>query len=175
MPTGNASTSRYLPTARRSAGSSCFAVTGGQREGGLGSASAVSLAQARSAAAEGVPCSPRGSIPSTQRRATSTAAATRKTFGECAAAFIASKRAEWRSAVTRPWHGRSGNYCAAISGPAGGHHRYAAVLSVPQPLGSIPETASTPPRAGSRPCSTYAEARGWERVRIPPHGAAIWR
>ena len=121
-----------------------FDVGGRQREGGLGSASAVSLAQARSAAAEWRSLLAKGIDPLDAKRATSAAAATRKTFGECASELIASKRAEWRNAShARQWQQTLGDFCAPIWDRPVDAIDTQAVLSVLKPVWAAkPETAS---------------------------------
>ena len=92
-----------------------YSLKGRQREAGLGSADRVSLAQARRKAQEWRAAVALGLDPLDQRKAATAATAARKTFGQCATELVASKRAEWRSAVhQRQWETTLTQYCTAI-------------------------------------------------------------
>ena len=87
---------------------------GRQREAGLGSASIITLAEARQRAAECRQLVAKGEDPIAAKRAAKAAAASRKTFGQCAEEVIAAKRPEWRSARhTEQWE-RSLASCRGI-------------------------------------------------------------
>jgi integrase len=115
-----------------------------QREAGLGSCGAISLAAARAKAAEYRLLLSKGIDPLDARRAASDAAAARKTFGECAAELIKSKSSEWRSAIhAAQWRTTIDEYCEPILDKPVDTIDTAAVLSVLQPVWArIPETAS---------------------------------
>jgi hypothetical protein len=71
---------------------------GRQREAGLGSFISVSLAEARQKAAECRALLSQGLDPIEQRKASQKVATGRRTFAQCAAAFIKVKRSGWRNA-----------------------------------------------------------------------------
>ena len=94
----------YLTISKTGAGVSkrwtfMFSFAGKQREAGFGPAAVVTLAEAREKAAGYRSMLAKGINPLDAKKAASDAAAARKTFGECAAALIASKRREWRSEI----------------------------------------------------------------------------
>jgi integrase len=121
-----------------------FDIAGRQREAGFGSASFVTLAEAREKATEWRSLLAKRVDPLDVKKGAREAAATRKTFGQCADELIASKRPEWRNAThARQWSQTLGDYCAPIwNMPAGDVDTYA-VLSVLKPIWAAkPETAS---------------------------------
>jgi hypothetical protein len=72
---------------------------GKQREAGLGSVNDVTLAEAREKAAGYRSMLAKGIDPLDAKKAAREAEAGRKTFGECAAQLMKSKRREWRSDI----------------------------------------------------------------------------
>jgi integrase len=115
-----------------------------QREAGLGSCGAITLAQARDKAAGYRSMLAKGIDPLDAKKAAREAEAGRKTFGECADELIKSKRREWRSEVhAAQWRTTIDDYCGPILDKPVDTIDTAAVLSVLQPVwGRIPETAS---------------------------------
>jgi integrase len=92
-----------------------FAWAGKAREMGLGPANGVSLAEARKLAAAARNVIAKGFDPIEARDAGRQASQGRKTFGECALAFIAAKQSEWRNARHRQqWRVTLETYCAPI-------------------------------------------------------------
>jgi integrase len=92
-----------------------FAWAGRTREMGLGSASTISLAEARRRAADARREVAVGGNPIESRDAARKIEQGRKTFGECATALIAAKQPEWRSAKHRlQWRSTLETYCAPI-------------------------------------------------------------
>ena len=81
-----------------------YAIAGKPREGGLGSAAVVSLAEARRKAAEWRSLLAKGVDPLDAKKAAKEAESKRRTFGEVALEVIAAKRPGWRSDVhARQW------------------------------------------------------------------------
>ena len=117
---------------------------GKQREAGLGSAVAVTLAKAREKAVEYRSLLAKGIDPLGAKKAANDAMAARQTFGQCADALIASKRSQWRNAThARQWTQTLGDYCGPISDMPVDEVDTRAVLSVLKPIWSAkPETAS---------------------------------
>jgi integrase len=115
-----------------------------QREAGLGSCDAITLADARAKAAEYRLLLSKGIDPLDARKADQEDAAARRTFGECAAELIKSKSSEWRSAIhAAQWRTTIDDYCGPILDKPVGAIDTQAVLGVLQPVwGRIPETAS---------------------------------
>lgn len=121
-----------------------YQLNGKQREAGLGPASTVTLAEARTKAAECRKMLVIGVDPLDAKKAAAAAARGRKTFGGCAEELIAAKRSEWRSAVhAHQWQQSVQDYCASIRDLPVDAVDTAAVLSVLQPIwATIPETAT---------------------------------
>jgi integrase len=115
-----------------------------QREAGLGSCDAITLADARAKAAEYRLLLSKGVDPLAARKAATEAQAGRRAFGECAAELIKSKSSEWRSAIhAAQWRTTIDDYCEPILDKPVDLIDTVAVLSVLQPIwGRIPETAS---------------------------------
>jgi integrase len=120
-----------------------YSFHGKRREAGLGSASKVSLAEARNKAAECRALIARGIDPLAARKAAS-AAASANTFNECADDLIKSRRSSWRSDVhAGQWITTIRDYCAPLKDIPVDKIDTAAVLSVLKPIWSrIPETGS---------------------------------
>jgi hypothetical protein len=137
---------------------------GKQREAGLGSCGAITLAQARDKAA--------GYRLLTAKHGAQEAAAARKTFGQCAAELIKSKRREWRSAIhAGQWCATIGEYCRPIQDVPVDAIDTQAVLGVLQPLWQrIPETASRL-RGRIEAVLDFAKAHGLRAGENP----AAWR
>ena len=92
-----------------------FTWQGRVTEAGLGSCPAVSLAEARSKAAEARKLVGGGVNPSHARRAAKQAQGGRKTFGEAAEAFLTAKSHEWRNAKHHAqWRMTLERYCAPV-------------------------------------------------------------
>jgi Arm DNA-binding domain len=148
----------YLTISKTGAGVSrrwtfLYALAGKQREAGFGSAATVTLAEAREKAAGYRSMLAKGIDPLDEKKTAREAAAGRKTFGECAAELMKSKRREWRSEVhAAQWRTTIDDYCGPILDKPVDLIDTAAVLSVLQPIwGRIPETASRL-RGGSKQC-----------------------
>jgi Arm DNA-binding domain len=108
---------------------------GKQREAGLGSCDAITLADARAKAAEYRLLLSKGIDPLDAKKATQEAAAARKTFGECAAELIKSKSSEWRSAIhAAQWRTTIDDYCGPILDKPVDAIDTQAVLGVLQPV-----------------------------------------
>jgi integrase len=118
-----------------------FTLAGKRREMGLGS---VSLVNARRLAAGAREAVATGINPIEQRKAGRQARDERKTFGECALAYIAAHEGSWRNAKHRAqWAMTLGEYAAPLRDKAVDEIDTEAVLAVLQPLWqSVPETAS---------------------------------
>jgi integrase len=121
-----------------------YTFAGKQREAGFGLASVVTLAEARSKAAEWRSMLAKGIDPLAAKRAAKQAACGRKTFGDCAADLIRSKRSGWRNKVhAGQWSTTIETYCGPILGLPVDAVDTQAVLSVLTPIWqTIPETAS---------------------------------
>jgi hypothetical protein len=118
-----------------------YSFHGKRREMGLGSASKVSLAEARNKAAECRALTARGIA---AKKAAKTASEAQQTFGQCADDLIKSKRSFWRSDIhAKQWVTTIRDYCAPIRDMPVDKIDTALVLSVLKPIWSrIPETAS---------------------------------
>jgi integrase len=114
------------------------------REMGLGGYPKISLAEARKLAAAARDEVADGRDPILARDASLRASRGRKTFGECALAFIAAKQSEWRNARHRQqWRVTLETYCAPIWAMPVQDIGTEAVLAVLRPLWqSRTETAS---------------------------------
>jgi integrase len=145
---------------------------GRQREAGFGNAAVVSLAQARERAAEYRSLLSRGIDPLDAKKASQEAAATRKTFGECANELIKSKRREWRSEVhARQWRTTIDNYCHPILDMPVDAVDTVQVLRCLQPVWNrAPETGSRL-RGRIEAVLDYGKAHGWRDGQNP----AMWR
>jgi integrase len=145
---------------------------GRQREAGLGSCGAITLADARAKAAEYRLLLSKGIDPLDARKAASDAAAARKTFGQCAAELIKSKSSEWRSAIhAGQWRTTLDAYCESVLATPVDAIDTQAVLGVLQPIwGRIPETASRL-RGRIEAILDYAKAHGLRTGENP----AAWR
>jgi integrase len=145
---------------------------GKQREAGLGPAATVTLAEAREKAAEYRSLLAKGIDPLEAKKGARVAAATRKTFGQCADELIKSKRREWRSAIhATQWRTTIDSYCKPILGRPVDEIDTGAVLAVLQPLwATIPETASRL-RGRIEAVLDYAKAHGLRSGENP----AAWR
>jgi integrase len=121
-----------------------FALAGKQREAGFGSASIVTLAEAREKAAEWRSMLAKGIDPLDAKKAARESEATRKTFGQCADELTKSKRSEWRNAThARQWRQTLNDYCGAIWNMPVDAIDTPAVLSILKPVWATkPETAS---------------------------------
>jgi integrase len=139
-----------------------------QREAGLGSCGAITLAEARAKAAEYRLLLSKGVDPLDARKA----AAARKTFGECADELIESKRREWRSEVhAGQWRTTLDAYCEPILNTPVDAIDTQAVLGVLQRIwGRIPETASRL-RGRIEAVLDFAKANGLRSGENP----AAWR
>jgi integrase len=115
-----------------------------QREAGLGSVQAVTLARAREKAAEFRSMLAEGVDPLDARAATTAAREGRRTFGQIAEAFLATKEHGWRNAKHRAqWRMTLERYAAALWARPVDEVDTAAVLAALQPLWQVkPETAS---------------------------------
>lgn len=117
-----------------------FSRDGRQREMGLGSTNAVTLAQARVRALECRATLAQGIDPIAHRAPILKA---RRTFGQCADALIKAKAPEWRSTKHKAsWVSSLGSPCAAIRGLPVDEIDTEKVLAVLRPLWTVtPETA----------------------------------
>jgi integrase len=111
---------------------------------GLGSADAISLAEARGLRDEARRTLAKGRNPIEARREAAKADAGKPTFGDAAHALIAAKESEWRNAKHRAqWAVTLREYCGPIRSRPVDKIDTEAVLSVLQPLWKErPETAS---------------------------------
>ena len=126
-----------------------YAVQGRERQMGLGSLDAVSLAQAREKAAECRQLRAKGIDPiehrSAERMRAALEAAKAMTFDECRDAYIKAQAAGWRSAKHRmQWESSLETYCTPIFGKVSVQAiDVALVMKALEPIWSIkPETAS---------------------------------
>jgi integrase len=144
---------------------------GRQREAGLGSCGAITLAAARATAAEYRLLVSKATDPLAAKKAGQEAAA-RKTFGECAAELIKSKSSEWRNKKHRAqWSSTLHDHCRPIHDVPVDLVDTAAVLSVLQPIWvRIPETASRL-RGRIEAVLDFAKANGLRSGENP----AAWR
>ena len=110
--------------------------------------------------------------PLAAKKAAREAEAGRRTFGECTAALIASKRREWRSEIhAAQWRTTIDDYCGPILDKPVDAIDTQAVLGVLQPVwGRIPETASRL-RGRIEAVLDYAKASGFRSGENP----AAWR
>ena len=145
---------------------------GRQREAGLGSANAVTLAEAREKAAGYRSLLARGIDPLTAKWDAHAVTLALKTFGQCADELMKSKRREWRSEVhAGQWRTTLEIYAAPLWNLPVDAIDTAAVLSVLQPIwGRIPETASRL-RGRIEAVLDYAKANGLRSGENP----AAWR
>jgi integrase len=139
----------YLAISKTSTGLSrrwtfMYAFGGKQREGGFGSASTVTLAEARERAAEYRSQLAKGIDPLMAKQSAKAADAARRTFGQCADDLIDSMRPAWRSEIhARQWRNTIDTYCKSILDTFVDEIDVHAVLAVLKPIwGKIPETAS---------------------------------
>ena len=152
-----------------------FSFAGKQREAGFGPAAAVTLAEAREKAAGYRSMLAKGIDPLDEKKAAREAAAARKTFGECAAELIKSKRREWRNETRGAMGTTIDDYCGPILDVPIDAIDTQAVLGVLQPLWArIPETASRL-RGRIEAVLDYAKANGLRSGENPAAWAAIWR
>jgi integrase len=149
-----------------------YQINSRQREAGLGSVSAVTLAEARARAAEYRSMLARGIDPLQEKQASKEAAAARRTFGQCADELIKSKRTEWRNAVhAGQWRSTIDRYCAPILDMPVDAVDTVQVLRCLQPIWNrVPETA-TRVRGRIEAVLDFAKARGWRNG----ENAAQWR
>jgi integrase len=149
-----------------------FAFAGKQREAGFGSASIVTLAEARERAAEYRSMIARGIDPLDVKKAAREAAAARRTFGQCADELIKSKRREWRSEKhAGQWRKTVTEYCAPIWEEPVDAIDTQAILSILKPIWeTIPETASRL-RGRIEAVLDYGKAHGLRSGENP----AAWR
>ncbi len=122
-----------------------FTVPGGKvTEMGLGPVDLVTLAEAREKARQARRQVASGQNPIEAKRAEKQARDGRKTFGECALAYVEAHEASWRNDKHRwQWRHTLETYCAAIWERPVDAVDVVAVLGILQPLWSqIPETAS---------------------------------
>jgi integrase len=143
---------------------------GKQREAGLGSVNAVSLAEARAKAAEYRSMLARGVDPLTAKSAPT--ALPVPTFGELANELFAAKRPGWRSeAHAQQWQSSVARYTEGIRDLSIDQIGIVEVLRVLQPLWqSIPETASRL-RGRIETVLDFAKARGMRSGENP----AAWK
>jgi integrase len=118
---------------------------GKQREAGLGSCGAITLAEARAKAAEYRAMIEKGVDPLAAKQAAlvvTKALAERQTFGMCADAFFRSKRSGWSSQHASQWMQSIKDHCGLILDMPVDEVDTTAVLSVLTPIwNTIPETA----------------------------------
>lgn len=122
-----------------------YSLNGRRREMGLGTVQdGIGLADARLRAAEARRLVKDRIDPIDARRSKKSASEARKTFGECADAFIEAKRAEWRSdRHVYQWRLSMGRHAAPLRDMPVDSVDTSAVLSVLSPLWQrAPETAS---------------------------------
>ncbi len=167
----------YLTISKTGAGVSkrwtfMFSFAGKQREAGFGAAAVVTLAEAREKAAGYRSMLAKGIDPLDEKKTAREAAAARKTFGECAAQLMKSKRREWRSEIhAAQWRTTIDDYCGPILEKPIDTIDTQAVLGVLQPVwGRIPETASRL-RGRIEAVLDYAKAHGLRSGENP----AAWR
>ncbi len=149
-----------------------FALAGKQREAGFGSASIVTLAEAREKAAEYRSMLAKGLDPLDAKKAARDAEAARKTFGQCADELIKSKRREWRSEKhAGQWRKTVAEYCGPIWEESVDAIDTQAILSILKPIWeTIPETASRL-RGRIEAVLDYGKAHGLRSGENP----AAWR
>ena len=149
-----------------------FAIDGKQREAGFGSASIVTLAEAREKAAEYRSMLAKGIDPLSAKQAAREAAAARRTFGQCADELIKSKRREWRSEKhAGQWRKTVTEYCGPIWDVPVDAIDTQAILSILQPIWeTILETASRL-RGRIEAVLDYGKAHGLRSGENP----AAWR
>ncbi len=121
-----------------------FTFAGKVRNAGLGSADAVSLAQARQMALEGRQMVAAGKNPIDEKREAKKAEAGKPTFGDVADALIAAKEAEWRNEKHKAqWRMTLDVYAAPLRSRPVDEIDTEAVLDILQPIWlEKPETAS---------------------------------
>jgi integrase len=137
----------YLSISKTAAGLSkrwtfMYAIGGRQREAGLGSAAVVSLAEARTKAAEWRSILAKGIDPLAARKGATEAEGKRRTFGQVASELIEAKRPEWRSPIhARQWEALEGHAAPLWEMPVDSITTLD-VLAVLKSLGKTPTTAS---------------------------------
>jgi hypothetical protein len=121
-----------------------YALNGKQREAGFGSATTVTLAEARERAANYRSKLSAGVDPLAAKQAAREAENARRTFGQCADDFLKSKSHEWRSEIhAHQWRMTLNTYCKPLRDMPVDEIDTQAVLAVLQPLWlRTPETAS---------------------------------
>jgi integrase len=121
-----------------------FTHQGNVNEMGLGPASAVSLADARTKADEARKCVARGEDPIKARKEAAKQAAGKPSFGECAEELIATMESGWRNAKHRQqWRNTLRDYAARLRTKPVDTITTADVLAVLKPVWQTkPETAS---------------------------------
>jgi integrase len=147
-----------------------YSLQGKRREMGLGSASKISLAEARNKAAECRALLARGVDPLDAKNTSKG----NQTFGQCADDFIKSRRSSWRSEIhAGQWITTLRDYCAPIRDIPVDKIDTAAVLSVLKPVWPrIPETAS---RLRGRIENVLDAARAHNLIPADKANPARWR
>jgi integrase len=157
----------YLSISKTAAGLSkrwtfMYAIGGRQREAGLGSAAVVSLAEARKAAGEWRSQLAKGIDPLDARKAAEEAKDAkdaRRTFGECAAELIQSKRSGWRNAAhATQWVTTLDIYCEAINDKPVDAIDTQAVLAVLTPIWQTKHVTAQRLRGRIEAVLNYAKA-----------------
>jgi hypothetical protein len=141
---------------------------GRQREAGLGSLSSVSLAEARQQAAEYRAFLAQDLDPIEHRKVTRTAAAGRRTFAQCADAFIKAKRSEWRNAKhAKQWVISLERHCYALRARPIQEIDTADILTVLQPLWATTTETASRLRGRLELVLDFAKAQGWRTGENP--------
>jgi len=136
-----------------------YSRAGKQREAGLGSVAFVTLVQARRAAADWRLQLARGIDPLEAKRAAGEADSKRRTFGECAAELIQSKRSGWRNAAhATQWVTTLDTYCEAINATPVDAIDTQAVLAVLTPIWQTKHVTAQRLRGRIEAVLNYAKA-----------------
>jgi hypothetical protein len=133
----------------------------------------VSLAEARQKAAECRAFLAQGPDPIEHRKATQKAVAGRRTFAQCAAAFLKAKRSGWRNARhAKQWVISLERHCHALRERCVEEIDTADVLAVLQPLWATTTETASRLRGRLELVLDFAKAQGWRRVGENP---ARWK
>jgi integrase len=135
---------------------------GRQREAGLGSLSSVSLAEARKKAADYRSLLSQGLDPIEHREGTRKAVVDRRTFAQCAVAFLKAKRSGWRNAKYAKQYVISlERHCHALRERPIEEIDTADVLAVLQPLWATTTETASRVRGRLELVLDFAKAQGW--------------
>jgi hypothetical protein len=141
---------------------------GRQREAGLGSFIRISLAEARQRAADCRALLSQGLDPIDNRKASQKVIAGRRTFAQCAVAFIKAKRSGWRNVRhAKQWSISLERHCLVLRERPIEEIDTADMLTVLQPLWATTFETAVRLRGRLELVLDFAKAQGWRSGENP--------